>query len=247
MTYPIFNEATWIERLAAALEQVAVGARPSYSPLPPAIPGLRPIGERWEVLHSGYRALAARAKHDPTAAVQFRESRLSVTAEPVEAMAILREHPLVKSGLKGSGTNEGFGFWFLNRPVGLHLKPLVLSLAKLSVKEGGQEAARRLHRFVTALANRAVPAHEITVVHGFGWFQARSGPAERLRPLLQAIAYCGFCITAPNKTIIRLSGRNPANGFPARLLGRSSTCLTNPSRFRIRSCLTRLYSCAASN
>ena len=166
MTYPIFNEATWIERLAAALEQVAVGARPSYSPLPPAIPGLRPIGERWEVLHSGYRALAARAKHDPTAAVQFRESRLSVTAEPVEAMAILREHPLVKSGLKGSGTNEGFGFWFLNRPVGLHSKPLVLSLAKLSVKEGGQEAARRLHRFVTALANRAVPAHEITVVHG---------------------------------------------------------------------------------
>ena len=90
MTYPNFNEATWIERLAAALEQVAVGARPSYSPPPPAIPGLRPIGERCEALHSGYRALAARAKHDPTAAVQFRESRLSVTAEPVEAMAILR-------------------------------------------------------------------------------------------------------------------------------------------------------------
>ena len=45
MTYPNFNEATWIERLAAALEQMAVGARPSYSPPPPAIPGLRPIGD----------------------------------------------------------------------------------------------------------------------------------------------------------------------------------------------------------
>ena len=104
MTYPSFNEATWIERLAAALEQVAAAARPSYSPLPPAIPGLRPIGERWAALHRGYRSLAARAKYDPLASNHF--------------------------------------------------------------KEGGQEAARRLNRFVTALANGAVPAHECTVVHG---------------------------------------------------------------------------------
>ena len=38
MTYPNFNEATWIERLAAALEQVAVGARPSYGVLACIIP-----------------------------------------------------------------------------------------------------------------------------------------------------------------------------------------------------------------
>ena len=57
-------------------------------------------------------------------------------------MSILRAHPLMKSGLKGSGKNEG------------------------SVKEGGEEAARRLHRFMTALANSTVPAHEFTVVHG---------------------------------------------------------------------------------
>ena len=30
----------------------------------------------------------------------------------------------------------------------------------------GEEAARRLHRFMTALANGTVPAHEFTVVHG---------------------------------------------------------------------------------
>ena len=224
MTYPIFNEATWIEGLAAALEQVAVGARPSYSPLPPAIPGRRPIGERCEAFHSGYRALAARAKHDPTAAVQFRESSLSVTAEPVEAMAILREHPLVKSRLKGSGTNEGFGFWFLNRTVGLHLKPLVLSLAKLSVKEGGQEAARRLHRFVTALANRAVPAHEITVVsktaarswcctHNPGsrtvgaWTCGSSFPSLRLS--LSFLSYRGMML-AMRVTIIPIAVTNMA-------------------------------------
>ena len=72
----------------------------------------------------------------------------------------------MKSILKGSGKNERFGFLLLNTRVGLGLKRLVLSLAKLSVKEAGQEAARRLHRFVTALANGAVPAHECTVVHG---------------------------------------------------------------------------------
>ena len=81
-------------------------------------------------------------------------------------MTILREHPLVKSGVKVSGESEGFGLWLLNRRVHLGWKSLVLSLAKLSVKEGGQEAARRLHRFLTALANGTVPAHEITVVHG---------------------------------------------------------------------------------
>jgi hypothetical protein len=33
-------------------------------------------------------------------------------------------------------------------------------------KEGGEEAARRLHRFLSAEANASVPAHEITVFHG---------------------------------------------------------------------------------
>ena len=43
---------------------------------------------------------------------------------------------------------------------------MVASLAKLSVKEGGEEAARRLHRYLTAGENGTVPAYEITVVHG---------------------------------------------------------------------------------
>ena len=39
-------------------------------------------------------------------------------------------------------------------------------LAKLSVKEGGEEAARRLQRYLSAGANRTLPAFEITVIHG---------------------------------------------------------------------------------
>ena len=98
MTHPDFNEAAWIQRLATALEQVAAAAEPSYSPPPPVVPGPRPIGEYRSALHRGYRALAARAKHDPTASIQFKESHLWVRTDPAEAMTILREHPLMRPG-----------------------------------------------------------------------------------------------------------------------------------------------------
>ena len=98
--------------------------------------------------------------------MQFKESHLWVKTDPVEAMTILREHPLMKPGLEGSGKNEGVRLRILN---GMHrpdLKWLVSCLAKLSVKEGGEEAARRLHRYLTAGANGTIPACEITVIHG---------------------------------------------------------------------------------
>ena len=166
MTHPDFNEATWVERLAAALEQVAAEARPSYSPPPPSIPGLRPIGEYSSALHRGYRALAARAKYDPKASIQFKASHLWVDGVPVEAMAILREHPFIKPGLEGSGENERLRVSMLNTMGSSSLESLVSCLAKLSIKEGGEEAARRLHRYLTAGANGTVPAYEITVIHG---------------------------------------------------------------------------------
>ena len=114
MTHPDFDEAAWIERLAAVLEQVAAEARPSYSPPQTAIPGPRPIGERWSALHRGYRALAARAKHDLTTSIQFKESHLQVETDPVDAMAILRERPLIEPGLRGSAKSEAAVFRTLN-------------------------------------------------------------------------------------------------------------------------------------
>ena len=125
-----------------------------------------PIDESWAALHRGYRALAARAKLDPAASIQFKESHLWVTADPSEAMAIVREHPLIKPGLEGSGNNEGVQFRTLNTSHLSDLKSLVSYLAKLSVKEGGEEAARRLHCYLTAGANGTLPAYEITVLHG---------------------------------------------------------------------------------
>ena len=115
MTHQDFNEAAWIERLATALEHVAAAARPSYSPLPPELPRSGLIHEYQTILHRGYRALAARAKHDPTASIQFKESHLWIDKEPAEAMTILRKHPFTRPRLLGSGENEAVGFRILNR------------------------------------------------------------------------------------------------------------------------------------
>ena len=166
MTHPDFNEAAWIERLAAALEQVAAAGRPSYYPPPTELGGYGSSEERESALRPAYRALAARAKHDPTASIQFKESYLQVNEDPVEAMAILREHPLIEPALEGSGRDESIGFRVLGKTFRATLKGLVARLAKLSIKEGDEEAARRLHRYLTAGANGTVPAYEITVIHG---------------------------------------------------------------------------------
>ena len=166
MTHPNFNETVWSERLAAALEQVAADARPSYSPLPPDPPRRGRIDVYESILHRGYRNLAARAKLDLAAAVQFKESYLWVDAHPAQAIAVLKEHPLIEAGLEGSGTNEGVRFRTLNSQHRAELEWLVSCLAKLSVKEGGEEAARRLQRYLSAGANRTLPAFEITVIHG---------------------------------------------------------------------------------
>ncbi len=168
MAHPHFDEADWIARLATALETVAANARPLNFPLPPEImrSGPIPTHEFYSALHREYRDLAARAKYDPEALRQFNKSYLHVKTDPTEARAILREHPLIKSGLNGSGKDEGIQFSILNNSFGLSLTSLVSWLAKLSLKEGGAEAAQRLHRFLSAGANASAPAHEITVFHG---------------------------------------------------------------------------------
>ena len=163
---PNFREATWIERLAISLEQVAADARPSYYPLPTELGGYGSSDERWSALRRGYRDLAARAKYDSTAAVQFKESHLRVDAHPAEAIAILRDHPLIEPGLEGSVGDEAVQLRTVNKEHRAGLMSLVLCLAKLTVKEGGEEAARRLHCYLTAGANGTLPAVEVTVIHG---------------------------------------------------------------------------------
>ena len=66
----------------------------------------------------------------------------------------------------GTGKNEGVEFRILSGGFRSGLSFVVSCLAKLSVKEGGGEAAGRLHCYLVAATDRCVPAQEITVFHG---------------------------------------------------------------------------------
>ena len=161
-----FNAAAWISRLAAALENVAAQARPSF-PFAPETPHYGPLDEYWPNINQQYQALAARAKHDPAAAKLFAESPLWLKSYPVEARAILREHPLLRPGLIGSGKLEGIGFILFTRDwFHVDLKSLVAHLAKRAMQDSGEQAAQLLHRYLTAGAEANLPAYEITLIHG---------------------------------------------------------------------------------
>ena len=161
-----FNEAAWIARFGAALEAVAADARPSISLNQHDLRHVSSSQGYWEAVRGEYRALAARARHDPEAAKQFKESHLWIDKDSSEARGILREHPLIAPGLVGTGQDEKVVGRMLNRGSGGTLKWLVKCLSKLSVKEGGDEAARRWHRYLTLGAAYSIPAYEITVFHG---------------------------------------------------------------------------------
>ncbi|MDE2703849.1 MAG: hypothetical protein OXI35_02195, partial [Gemmatimonadota bacterium] len=161
-----FNAADWIGRLAAALEDVAAQARPAF-PFSPETPHYGPLDEYWPSIHRQYRDLAARAKHDPAAEQLFAESPLWLKSDPIEARAILREHPLLRLGLIGSGKREGVGFILAKRDwFHVELKSLVSHLAKRVMKDSGEQAAQLLHRYLTAGAEANLPAYEITLLHG---------------------------------------------------------------------------------
>ena len=161
-----FDAADWIGRLAAALEDIAAQARPAF-PFSPETPHYGPLDEYWPNIHQQYRALAARAKHDLEAAKTFAESHLWLKSDPIEARAILREHPLLRPGLIGLSKGEGVGFilpthdWFH-----VELKSLVSHLAKRALKDSGEQAAQLLHRYLTAGAETNLPACEIALLHG---------------------------------------------------------------------------------
>lgn len=161
-----FNAAAWIGRLAAALEEVAAQARPAF-PFAPETPHYGPLDDYWPNINRQYRDLATRAKHDPAAAQLFAESHLWLKADPVEARAILREHPLLRPGLIGSGKREGIGFILSTRDwFHVDLKSLVAHLAKRAMQDNGEQAAQLLHRYLTAGAEANLPAYEITLIHG---------------------------------------------------------------------------------
>ena len=207
MTQP-FDSADWIGRLAAALEDVAAQARPSF-PFAPETSHYGPLDEYWPSIHRQYRDLAARAKHDPAAAKSFDKSHLWLKADPVEARAILREHPLLRPGLSGSGKREGIGFmlathdWFH-----VELKSLIAHLAKRAMQDSGEQAAQLLHRYLTAGADANLPAYEITLLHGLQLDRRFDlGCEAYLAPYEEAKAT--YDLPDESDTRLNNAGRNP--------------------------------------
>ena len=135
MTHPDFNEAAWIGRWPPPWNMWQRRRDRLTYPLSTELGGYGSIEERQSTLRRAYFDLAARAKHDPTASIQFKDSYLQVNANPVEAMAILREHPLIEPELKVSGRDELVGFRVLGVTFGETFKGLVARLAKLSIKD----------------------------------------------------------------------------------------------------------------
>ena len=169
VTHPDFDEAAWIERLAAALEQVAAEGRPSYYPPPTELGGYGSPEERQSALRRAYRALAARAKHDPTASIQFKASRpAGRLTDPVDAIDNPEGASVDRAGYcEGSGKRRRGCIQDSQRGFSLNLEgPCSIVSQNFRSKEGGEEAARRLHRYLAAGANGTVPAYEITVIHG---------------------------------------------------------------------------------
>ena len=160
-----FDEVAWIRRLGVELEEVAAKARPLRPSRPPEL-GEIPRTDLSETARHEANRLLARVERDLATLWPFLQSHLSVRDDPVEAQRILREHPLVHPWLVVSGETEAIEVTVLNRRYRADLSWLAERLAELSVKEDGKAAARRLHRFLTALADASVPADEIIVFHG---------------------------------------------------------------------------------
>ena len=167
MSKATFNHRDWVNRLGAALEQVAACAHPSGFPFRTEhLPNPGPIDLYDEEIHRQYRQLATRARRDPDASALFYRSSLRIETVPSDIGAILREHPTLKRTLAESGTPEGFHFQRILSGGHVDLTSLVSRLAKSSVKLGGKRVATMLHRYLVAGEHTRLHAHEIILLHG---------------------------------------------------------------------------------
>lgn len=82
-----------------------------------------------------------------------------------EAASILGEHPLLQEVVADS-EDATFRYIFLTLSGPASLSSVAGSLSRLAIKEGGEEAAKRMHRYLVDGANHSLPAHEVAVFHG---------------------------------------------------------------------------------
>ena len=159
-----FDRKAWISRFGQALEDTAATARSTGVPF--RIHGSIDIDHRRSEEHRRYREMAELAKTDAYAAKLFDESHLWLDSLPDGVQDLLLEHPVMAQAWSG-GSRKGFHRVQVLGSGHAGVESLIVRLAKLSVKAGGEYTATMLHRFLVAGEGVRLHAHEITVFHGF--------------------------------------------------------------------------------
>ncbi len=160
-----FEPSVWMERLGAALEALfpEVKALIRYTEVDSR-------GRRQEYSHwtqdDEFRLLAEDARHDPSARAAFESSSVHLDTEPVQAIEILRQHPVMNRVLTKPDDQRAVAFISPYQWLRVRLQSLVGNLAKLAMKTDGLNAASTFHRFLILGETGTLKAHEVTLFYG---------------------------------------------------------------------------------
>ena len=155
-----FDQKSWIHRLGNFLEDAVAKARHTQ------VPFWFPRSGRIETFNRGalehYREMAHLANTDPYAAKLFNDSHLWLDDLQEGLLDVLLEHPVLSQA--HSGDRFSFVQSLGRSPSGA--KSLIIYLAKMSARVGGEYAATLLHRFLATGNFTRLHAHEVIVFHG---------------------------------------------------------------------------------
>lgn len=157
LTQRKFDADDWIERLAESLEIIAPDVWITVS--------VESQNGRI-ITYNEYCMFQELAKQDASIRNKFEVCRVSLKSDPAEVKAILREHPILRPALIGSGNNEGIGVvtpvcWFQ-----IETKTLVADLLKHKFKTDGKCAGKLLHQYLTEGEARKLQARNFTIFYG---------------------------------------------------------------------------------
>ena len=160
-----FDSDAWIARMAAAIENDVSRSDAPRLDYPERAPLVSAEGDRmWRLAQ--YRTLAKKGKTDAIAAQQFAQSHLRFGFEPTESKSILHKHPVLVGADSGPSRPDAVRLQLLSLSIPLEIDSMMPRLAKISLVNGADCAARLLHRFLTDGMAGRLPAKEIVVVHG---------------------------------------------------------------------------------
>ena len=149
-----FDANEWICRLGASLETVAAGSEYSLE-----LEG----GRSSNLTREDLRAVHDSASGHTAISVSVSGKLIS---RLTEQHTVLRDHPVLRRALRGTGDNEGLMFLNPGGECWESTRDLAFHLVRVSAKSTGQNAARLLHRYLTDGESRQLEAREFVVIYG---------------------------------------------------------------------------------